>query len=179
MNLSLGLGRGDRTKLTAFIAENKATLLRDYRKLTFAEKQAYNACVLEDRQAKNRTARANPKAIKHDVNAAFTLMDREVCRAILIILSLLLPPLWHLLFTRLPSVASLVYSFVSALCSISRLLFCPLWHLSSTLLPSVASLVYSFALCGISRLLFCPLWHLSFTHLSPPSPPSLIYPFTI
>ncbi|KAG2130723.1 hypothetical protein DEU56DRAFT_740460, partial [Suillus clintonianus] len=73
-----GQCRGDRTKLTAFIAENKATLLRDYRKLTFAEKQAYNACVLEDRQEKNRTARSNPKAVKHDVNAAFTSMDREV-----------------------------------------------------------------------------------------------------
>ncbi|KAG2028508.1 hypothetical protein BDR03DRAFT_842211, partial [Suillus americanus] len=72
-----GQCRGDRTKLTAFIAENKATLLRDYRKLTFAEKQAYNACVLEDRQEKNRTARSNPKAVKHDVNAAFTSMDRE------------------------------------------------------------------------------------------------------
>ncbi|KAG2067455.1 hypothetical protein BDR04DRAFT_974406, partial [Suillus decipiens] len=88
-----GLGRGDRTKITAFIAENKATLLRDYCKLTFTKKQAYNACVLEDCQAKNHTAHVNPKAIKHDVNAAFTLMDHEVCRAILIILSLLLPPL--------------------------------------------------------------------------------------
>ncbi|KAG2336049.1 hypothetical protein BDR05DRAFT_1006216 [Suillus weaverae] len=72
-----GLGQGDRTKLTAFIAQNKAMLLRDYRKLTFAEKQAYNAHVLEDRQAKNCTACANPKAVRHDVNAAFTLMDCE------------------------------------------------------------------------------------------------------
>ncbi|KAG2069871.1 hypothetical protein BDR04DRAFT_1020337, partial [Suillus decipiens] len=72
-----GLGRGDHTKLMAFIAENKATLLQDYHKLTFAEKQAYNPCVLKDCQAKNCTAHANPKAIKHDVNAAFTFMDRE------------------------------------------------------------------------------------------------------
>ncbi|KAG1877382.1 hypothetical protein F4604DRAFT_1540977, partial [Suillus subluteus] len=72
-----GLDRGDRTKLTAFIAQNKTMLLRDYHKLTLAEKQAYNARVLKDRQAKNRTARANPKAVKHDVNAAFTSMDRE------------------------------------------------------------------------------------------------------
>ncbi|KAG1727099.1 hypothetical protein EDD22DRAFT_789375 [Suillus occidentalis] len=72
-----GLDRGDRTKLTAFIAQNKATLLQDYCKLTLAEKQAYNAHVLEDCQAKNRTACANPKAIKHDMNAAFTSMDRE------------------------------------------------------------------------------------------------------
>ncbi|KAG0692952.1 hypothetical protein DFH29DRAFT_816899, partial [Suillus ampliporus] len=75
---------------------NKATLLRDYRKLTFAEKQAYNARVLEDHQAKNHTARSNPKAVKHDVNAAFTFMDREVCHSIL-------RPLWHLSSIRWPS----------------------------------------------------------------------------
>ncbi|KAG1811156.1 uncharacterized protein BJ212DRAFT_1465896 [Suillus subaureus] len=75
-----GQCRGDRTKLTAFIAENKATLLQDYCKLTFAEKQAYNVCVLKDRQEKNCTAHSNPKAVKHDVNAAFTFMDCEVCR---------------------------------------------------------------------------------------------------
>ncbi|KAG2743372.1 hypothetical protein P692DRAFT_201688353, partial [Suillus brevipes Sb2] len=73
-----GLGRGDRLKLTAFIAENKARLLRDYGRLTVAEKQAYNVDVLKSREAKNRTARANPKAVKHDMNAAFTSMDREV-----------------------------------------------------------------------------------------------------
>ncbi|KAG0703206.1 hypothetical protein DFH29DRAFT_981989 [Suillus ampliporus] len=70
-----GLGRGDCTKLMAFIAENKAMLLPDYCKLTFAEKQAYNACVLKDREAKNCTAHSNPNAVKHDVNAAFTFMD--------------------------------------------------------------------------------------------------------
>ncbi|KAG1833221.1 hypothetical protein DFJ58DRAFT_719457 [Suillus subalutaceus] len=101
-----GLGRGDHTKLTAFIAENKATLVRDYRKLTFAEKQAYNACVLEDHQAKNHTARVNPKAIKHDVNAAFTFMDHEVCCAILIIPSLLSPPVWHLSHTNITEIYS-------------------------------------------------------------------------
>ncbi|KAG1731305.1 hypothetical protein EDD22DRAFT_788494, partial [Suillus occidentalis] len=73
-----GLGRGDRLKLTAFIAENKARLLRDYGRLTVAEKQAYNVDVLKSREAKNRTTRANPKAVKHDMNAAFTSMDREV-----------------------------------------------------------------------------------------------------
>ncbi|KAG1882373.1 hypothetical protein F4604DRAFT_1532498, partial [Suillus subluteus] len=74
-----GLGRGDRFKLTAFIAQNKARLLRDYGRLTVAEKKGYNIRVLEAREAKNRTARANPKAVKHNVNAAFTSMDREVC----------------------------------------------------------------------------------------------------
>ncbi|KAG1725373.1 hypothetical protein EDB19DRAFT_1603672, partial [Suillus lakei] len=73
-----GLGRGDHLKLTAFIAENKARLLRDYGRLTVAEKQAYNVDVLKSREAKNCTTRANPKAVKHDMNAAFTSMDHEV-----------------------------------------------------------------------------------------------------
>ncbi|OJA18852.1 hypothetical protein AZE42_13134 [Rhizopogon vesiculosus] len=71
------LAKGDRTKLTVFIAQNKARLLRDYKRLTTAEKQVYNARILEARQAKSHTARANPKATKHDVNAVFTSMDRE------------------------------------------------------------------------------------------------------
>jgi hypothetical protein len=82
----LGLGKGDRTKLTVFIAQNKARLLRDYKRLTTVEKQAYNARILEARQAKRHTARANPKAIKHDVNAAFTSMDREVCFVTVVVL---------------------------------------------------------------------------------------------
>jgi hypothetical protein len=169
-NLSLGLGRGDRTKLTAFIAENKATLLRDYRKLTFAEKQAYNACVLEDRQEKNRTARSNPKAVKHDVNAAFTSMDREVRRSIL-------RPLWHLSSIRLPS-----WLLSSIRLSLS-LLLCPLRHLSSIRLPSMASLVYSFALVAslvysfalVASLvyLFAPVTSLV------PSAASLVYSFAL
>lgn len=69
-----------------FIAQNKARLLRDYKRLTTAEKHAYNTRVLEARQAKSHTTRANPKAIKHDVNAAFTSMDREVRFAIVVAL---------------------------------------------------------------------------------------------
>ncbi|KAG2364864.1 hypothetical protein BDR07DRAFT_1238273, partial [Suillus spraguei] len=72
-----GLGKGEHTKLMAFITQNKVTLLRDYHRLTFAEKQAYNAHVLKDRQTKNHIVCANPKAIKHDVNAAFTSMDHK------------------------------------------------------------------------------------------------------
>lgn len=43
-----------------------------------AEKQAYNVQLLQARQEKRSAARANPKAIRHDMNAAFTSMDREV-----------------------------------------------------------------------------------------------------
>jgi hypothetical protein len=82
----LGLGKGDRTKLMVFIAQNKARLLQDYKRLTTIEKQAYNARILEARQAKRHTACANPKAIKHDVNAAFISMDREVCFVIVVVL---------------------------------------------------------------------------------------------
>ncbi|KAG1726791.1 uncharacterized protein EDB91DRAFT_1018518, partial [Suillus paluster] len=87
----LGLGRGDRFKLTAFIAQNKARLLRDYGRLTVTEKKGYNIRVLEAREAKNHTARANPKAVKHDVNAAFTSMDREVCFHLVIRLGMSFP----------------------------------------------------------------------------------------
>lgn len=74
----LGLEKGERIKLTKFIAENNASLLRDYGRLTVAEKQAYNVQLLQARQEKRSAARANPKAIRHDMNAAFTSMDREV-----------------------------------------------------------------------------------------------------
>lgn len=83
----LGLEQGERIKLTTFVAKNKANLLQTYRNLTFAEKNAYNARVLEARQQKTRTVRANPKAIRHDMNAAFASMDREVGRGNLIIYS--------------------------------------------------------------------------------------------
>jgi hypothetical protein len=43
-----------------------------------AEKRVYNAQVLQARQEKSSAARANPKAVWHDMNAAFTSMDREV-----------------------------------------------------------------------------------------------------
>jgi len=72
-----------------FIAQNKARLLRDYKRLTITEKQAYNTHLLKARQAKSHTARANPKAIKHDVNAAFTSMDRKVHFAIVVVLWLI------------------------------------------------------------------------------------------
>ncbi|KAG2135172.1 hypothetical protein DEU56DRAFT_738142 [Suillus clintonianus] len=70
--------RGDRIKLTQFIAENKDELLEAYSCLTFAQKRAYNAEVLQARTEKSHVARANPKAKRHDINATFTTMDREV-----------------------------------------------------------------------------------------------------
>ncbi|KAG0692141.1 hypothetical protein DFH29DRAFT_775467, partial [Suillus ampliporus] len=56
---------------------DKASLLHAYGGLTVAEKQTYNACVLQAHQEKRSAARANPKAIQHDMNAAFTSMDCE------------------------------------------------------------------------------------------------------
>ncbi|KAG1859237.1 hypothetical protein F4604DRAFT_1529969, partial [Suillus subluteus] len=68
--------QGDRIKLTRFIAENKDELTHAHVLLSSAEKRVYNTQVLEARK-KNQVARANPKAILHDVNATFTSMDRE------------------------------------------------------------------------------------------------------
>ncbi|KAG1820596.1 uncharacterized protein BJ212DRAFT_1478697 [Suillus subaureus] len=72
-----GLKKGERIKLTKFITENKASLLCAYGWLTVAKKQAHNAQVLQAHQEKRSAARANPKAIWHDMNAAFTSMDHE------------------------------------------------------------------------------------------------------
>ncbi|KAG2056158.1 hypothetical protein BDR06DRAFT_880609, partial [Suillus hirtellus] len=69
---------GECIKLTKFITENKASLLRAYGPLKVAEKQAYNAWVLQACQEKRSAAHANPKAIQHDMNATFTSMDYEV-----------------------------------------------------------------------------------------------------
>ncbi|KAG2123743.1 hypothetical protein DEU56DRAFT_695593, partial [Suillus clintonianus] len=76
--------QGDRIKLTRFIAENKDELTRAHARLSSAEKWVYNAQVIEARKQKNRVARANPKAILHDINATFTSMDREACILLLL-----------------------------------------------------------------------------------------------
>ncbi|KAG1724889.1 uncharacterized protein EDB91DRAFT_1255027 [Suillus paluster] len=67
MEANEGCERGDRIKLTKFIAENRDELVREHSQLTPAEKQALNA----------EAARANPKATRHNMNATFTSMDHE------------------------------------------------------------------------------------------------------
>ncbi|KAG1850405.1 hypothetical protein F4604DRAFT_1542256, partial [Suillus subluteus] len=83
-NEGTNLEKGERIKLTQFIADNKTELVCAHSKLTFAEKRAYNMQVLEARQQRNQITRANPKATIHDVNATFTSMDREVLTLIFI-----------------------------------------------------------------------------------------------
>ncbi|KAG1844076.1 hypothetical protein DFJ58DRAFT_664961, partial [Suillus subalutaceus] len=70
---------GECFKLTEFIAQNKTELDRTYSKLTFAQKQVYKGQILEAREKKQWTARANPKAVRHDINASLASMDHEVC----------------------------------------------------------------------------------------------------
>ncbi|KAG1849462.1 hypothetical protein DFJ58DRAFT_842665 [Suillus subalutaceus] len=77
MEANEGHERGDRIKLTKFIAENRDELVRQHSWLTLAEKQALNAEVVEARQRKSHAACANPKATQHDMNVTFTSMDRE------------------------------------------------------------------------------------------------------
>jgi hypothetical protein len=57
-----GCEKGDRIKLTKFIAENRDELIREHSQLTPAEKQALNGDVVEARRRKSQAARANPKA---------------------------------------------------------------------------------------------------------------------
>ncbi|KAH7917654.1 hypothetical protein BV22DRAFT_1135233 [Leucogyrophana mollusca] len=72
-----GRSSGERVKLTQFITNNRDKLLRAYAKLTPADKRVLELDVLAARQAKLKATRANPKALRHDVNATFTSMDRE------------------------------------------------------------------------------------------------------
>ncbi|KAI6031188.1 hypothetical protein BKA83DRAFT_4028201, partial [Pisolithus microcarpus] len=73
-----GRDRGDRVKLTQFMARNKDDLLVAYKNLTPAQQEAYNAKVQVARDTKVMAVRSNPKAISHTVSAAFANMDREV-----------------------------------------------------------------------------------------------------
>ncbi|KIK29886.1 hypothetical protein PISMIDRAFT_6621 [Pisolithus microcarpus 441] len=72
-----GRDRGDRVKLTQFVARNKDDLLVAYKNLTPAQQEAYNAKVQVARDTKVMVVRSNPKAISHTVSAAFANMDRE------------------------------------------------------------------------------------------------------
>ncbi|KAI6036174.1 hypothetical protein BKA83DRAFT_4013434, partial [Pisolithus microcarpus] len=73
-----GRDRGDRVKLTQFVAWNKDDLLVAYKNLTPAQQEAYNAEVQVARDTKVMVVRSNPKAVSHTVSAAFANMDREV-----------------------------------------------------------------------------------------------------
>ncbi|KAI6017754.1 hypothetical protein BKA83DRAFT_4020488, partial [Pisolithus microcarpus] len=72
-----GCDRGDRVKLTQFVARNKDDLLVAYKNLTPAQQEAYNAEVQVARDTKVMVVRSNPKAVSHTVSAAFANMDRE------------------------------------------------------------------------------------------------------
>ncbi|KAI6018926.1 hypothetical protein BKA83DRAFT_4014203, partial [Pisolithus microcarpus] len=73
-----GRNRGDRVKLTQFVAQNKDDLLVAYKNLTPAQQEAYNAKVQVARDTKVMVVHSNPKAVSHTVSAAFANMDREV-----------------------------------------------------------------------------------------------------
>jgi hypothetical protein len=77
--LSCRSQKGEHFKLTEFITQNKTELDRTYSKLTIAQKQVYKGQILEVHEKKQWTAQANPKAVRHDINASLALMDRKVC----------------------------------------------------------------------------------------------------
>ncbi|KAI6013587.1 hypothetical protein BKA83DRAFT_4024142, partial [Pisolithus microcarpus] len=74
---STGCDRGDRVKLTQFMARNKDDLLVTYKNLTPVQQEAYNTEVQVARDTKVRVVHSNPKAVSHTVTAAFANMDRE------------------------------------------------------------------------------------------------------
>ncbi|KAG2090930.1 hypothetical protein BD769DRAFT_1395678 [Suillus cothurnatus] len=69
--------KGERFKLTEFIAQNKTELDCTYSKLTVVQEQVYKGQILEAHEKKQWTARANPKAVQHDINASLASMDHE------------------------------------------------------------------------------------------------------
>ncbi|KIK12505.1 hypothetical protein PISMIDRAFT_18700 [Pisolithus microcarpus 441] len=73
-----GRDRGDRVKLTQFVAQNKDDLLVAYKNLTPAQQEAYNAEVQVARDTKVMVVHSNPKAISHTVSATFANMDQEM-----------------------------------------------------------------------------------------------------
>ncbi|KAI6016842.1 hypothetical protein BKA83DRAFT_4059515 [Pisolithus microcarpus] len=73
-----GRDRGDRVKLTQFVAQNKDDLLVAYKNLTPAQQEAYNTEVQVARDTKVMVVHSNPKAISHTVSATFANMDQEV-----------------------------------------------------------------------------------------------------
>lgn len=75
----LGRAPGERVKLTNYVAENKDTLLENYRHLSPEEQTKFINAVQESRAQQSVTqVRANPKAVSNTVSAAFATMDHEV-----------------------------------------------------------------------------------------------------
>jgi hypothetical protein len=69
---------GDRYRLPQFVAQEGQSLKRQYRKLSEDEKKNLRRDIEAVRERRVRVNRANPKAVQHDVNAAFSGMENEV-----------------------------------------------------------------------------------------------------
>lgn len=75
---SLDREAGDRYRLPQFVAQKSASLKRQYGKLSETEKKNLTKDIEALRERRVKIYRANPKAVQHDVNTAFSNMENEV-----------------------------------------------------------------------------------------------------
>lgn len=69
---------GDRYRLPEFVAQKGSSLKRQYGKLSETQKKDLIKDIEAVREQRVKIHRANPKAVQHDVNAAFLNMENEV-----------------------------------------------------------------------------------------------------
>lgn len=75
---SLDREAGNRYRLPEFVAQKGSSLKREYQKLSETEKKKLTKEIETVREQRIKISRANPKAVQHDVNAAFSNMENEV-----------------------------------------------------------------------------------------------------
>ena len=68
----------DHYRLPEFVAQNGPTLKHQYQKLSEIEKKNLTKYIEAVHEKKMKDCRANPKAVQHDVNVAFSNMEHEV-----------------------------------------------------------------------------------------------------
>ena len=74
----LGLPKGERWKLTDFIASCKGTLQHDFAQLSEVHKSNYVTRLTQEGARKQAIVRDQPKAVQRKMSAAFDAMDKEV-----------------------------------------------------------------------------------------------------
>lgn len=78
MTSTLDREAGERYRLPDFVTKKGSSLKRQYHKLSVVEKKNLTKDIEAVREQRVKVRRANPKAAQHDVNAAFSSMEREV-----------------------------------------------------------------------------------------------------
>ena len=70
---------GTRYKLTEFVAENSTALQEKYQQLSTEDRRKLVDRIVVLRKERGKVKRANPMAIRHDINMSFDAIGQEVC----------------------------------------------------------------------------------------------------